>query len=175
MSAAIIAAADPTAVAAALSSPRVPRGVAPHATYDGAYGGFWIRVAAWLFDTIILVPLVLAALAFPPAWLVVIPLVWLYHPVMESSRWQATLGKRLCGLAVVSTGGRRISFVRALVRHFAKYLSGALIGIGFLMIALTREKRGLHDMIAGTLVIGDRTAARLDGRSFCRLGHDSSL
>jgi uncharacterized RDD family membrane protein YckC len=106
-----------------------------------------------LVDTIIFIPPVLGAVAFPLAWLVVLPLAFLYHPVMESSRWQATLGKRLCGLTVVTAGGKRISFTRALVRYLAKFLSGSLFGIGFLMIAFTNRKRGLHDMIAGTLVM----------------------
>ncbi len=105
-----------------------------------------------MVDTIVLVP-VLAAVAFPVAWLVVLPLVLLYYPVMESSRWQATLGKRFCGLTVVNLDGKRISFVRALVRFLAKYLSGSLFGIGFLMIAWRSDRRGLHDMIAGTLVL----------------------
>jgi uncharacterized RDD family membrane protein YckC len=106
-----------------------------------------------MVDTIILVVPVLAAVGFPVAWLVVLPVVLLYYPVLESSRWQATLGKRFFGLTVVNLDGERISFVRALVRHLAKYLSGSLFGFGFLMIALRRDRRGLHDLIAGTLVL----------------------
>ncbi len=102
---------------------------------------------------IILAVPVVAAVAFPVALLVALPLVLLYYPVMESSRWQATIGKRFCGLTVVNLGGKRISFVRALMRHLAKYLSGALFGIGFLMIAVRSDRRGLHDLIAGTLVL----------------------
>ncbi len=157
MPAGVTAVADPAAAVAAASSSSAPRGAATRTTYGGesdwAYGGLWIRGSAWLVDTIIFVPPVLGALAFPLAWLVVLPLAFLYHPVMESSRWQATLGKRLCGLTVITTAGRRISFARALVRQLAKYLSGALFGIGFWMIAFTSRKRGLHDMIAGTLVM----------------------
>jgi len=105
-----------------------------------------------LVDTVIFVPPVLAAVALPQVWFVLLPLVWLYYPVMESSRWQATLGKHLCGLTVVTTGGKRISFPRALVRFLAKILSGGLGIIGILIIARSSRKRGLHDMIAGTLV-----------------------
>jgi hypothetical protein len=154
--AAVTTDANPTASAAALRSSREPSGAAPRTTYGGdsewTYGGLAIRGGAWLVDTVIFVPPVLAAVAFPPIWFVVLPLVWLYYPVMESSRWQATLGKHLCGLTVVTTGGKRISFTRALLRFLAKFLSGGLWGIGILMIARTSRKRGLHDMIAGTLV-----------------------
>jgi len=106
-----------------------------------------------MVDAIILVVPVLAAVRFPAAWYVVLPLVLLYYPVMESSRWQATLGKRYCRLTVVTTRGKRISFVRALVRYLGKYLSGSLFGIGFWIIAVRSDRRGLHDLIAGTLVV----------------------
>lgn len=120
---------------------------------EWAYGGLLIRTGAWLVDTVIFVPPVLAVVVFRPLWFVVIPLMFLYYPVMESSRWQATLGKHLCGLTVVTTAGRRISFPRALVRFLAKFLSLSLGVIGiWLIIARSSRKRGLHDMIAGTLV-----------------------
>ncbi|TML88435.1 MAG: hypothetical protein E6G09_02095 [Actinobacteria bacterium] len=35
----------------------------------------------------------------------------------------------------------------------AKILSALLLCIGFLMVAFTHRKRGLHDVIAGTLVV----------------------
>ena len=49
--------------------------------------------------------------------------------------------------------GQRLSFLHATGRYFAKFISAIILGIGFLMIAFTDRKRGLHDMIAGTLVI----------------------
>ena len=42
---------------------------------------------------------------------------------------------------------------RALGRNLAKILSGLILCIGFLMVAFTGKKQGLHDMIAGTLVV----------------------
>jgi uncharacterized RDD family membrane protein YckC len=56
------------------------------------------------------------------------------------------------GLYVTDDYGRRISFTRATGRFFAKFLSAILLGIGFLMVAFTDRRRGLHDMLAGTLV-----------------------
>jgi hypothetical protein len=117
-----------------------------------AYGGFWLRLSAWFFDTIVCLAPALAAVRFPLLWLVVLPLVFLYEPVMVATRWQATLGKRVVGLTVMRSNGGRVSFLRSLARHFAKFLSGALFGVGFLMIAFTERKRGLHDLIAGTVV-----------------------
>jgi uncharacterized RDD family membrane protein YckC len=84
---------------------------------------------------------------------------WLYFALLESSRGQATLGKLMLGIRVTDLAGARIGFGRAAGRHFAKYLSGVILMIGFFMAGLTRRKQALHDMIAGTLVV-ERPAAR---------------
>lgn len=78
---------------------------------------------------------------------------WLYYAFQESSRRQATLGKRAIGIRVTDLAGNRISFGRATGRYFARYLSSMFFGIGFIMAGLTRRKQALHDKIADTLVI----------------------
>ena len=78
---------------------------------------------------------------------------WLYFALMESSERGATVGKMALGLRVVTSNGQRLSFMNATGRYFAKIISAIILGIGYLMIAFTDRKRGLHDMIAGTLVI----------------------
>ncbi len=77
---------------------------------------------------------------------------WLYEAVMLSSSRQATLGKMAVSLKVTDLAGNRLSFGRATGRHFAKYISGATLGIGYIMVAFTDRHQALHDMIAGTLV-----------------------
>jgi len=57
------------------------------------------------------------------------------------------------GIIVTDMEGRRISFGRATGRYFAKIISAIIIYIGFLMIAFTERKQGLHDMIADCLVV----------------------
>jgi uncharacterized RDD family membrane protein YckC len=80
-------------------------------------------------------------------------LQWLYFSLMESSVWQATVGKKLLGLTVTDLEGRRISFGRATGRYFAKIISALILFIGYLMAGFTEKKQALHDMIAGTLVL----------------------
>jgi uncharacterized RDD family membrane protein YckC len=81
---------------------------------------------------------------------------WLYHALMESSEWQATLGKKALGLVVTDTAGQPVSFGRATGRHFAKIVTNLAsfgIGLGYLMAAFTEKKQALHDMLAGCLVL----------------------
>ncbi len=81
---------------------------------------------------------------------------WLYFAIMESSSYQATFGKQLLDIKVTDMEGKRISFWRATIRYFAKILSGMIFYLGYLMIGFTEKKQGLHDIIAGTLVVNDR-------------------
>ncbi len=138
------------------------------------FAGFWVRVLATLIDGLIIAVLAVLlrtvlpgnggdwgyALLTPSisASLAEIILIWLYAALMESSAWRATVGKRAMGLVVVDMQGRRISFARATGRHAAKWLSSLLLCIGYLMVAFTQRKQGLHDMLANTLVLsGPRT------------------
>lgn len=134
---------------------------------SSSYAGFWKRVGAALIDGIIVgaAVSVLTALLLPGT----VPLDgmhgqpqngalstlagWLYFALFESSAHQATPGKMLLGIVVTDEAGKRVGFGRASGRHFAKILSGVLLCIGFLMVAFTKKKQGLHDMLAKTLVV----------------------
>ena len=79
---------------------------------------------------------------------------WLYHALMESSEWQATVGKRALGLVVTDMAGQRITFGRATGRHFDKIITNMIPAfIGYLMAAFTEKRQALHDMLAGCLVL----------------------
>jgi uncharacterized RDD family membrane protein YckC len=65
-----------------------------------------------------------------------------------------TLGKWATGLRIEKNDGGDMGIGRAFLRHFVGYpLSFALLGLGFLMAAVSGHGRGLHDIIAGTIVV----------------------
>jgi uncharacterized RDD family membrane protein YckC len=139
-----------------------------------SYAGFWIRVLAYLIDC-----LVMMAVSCPLGILLGVGVVaigadqnsdssivtngasnvlsillgWLYFSLLESSSWQGTVGKKVLGLRVTDLNGNRISFGRATGRYFGMFLSSMICFIGLIMVAFTEKKQGLHDMIAGTLVL----------------------
>ena len=78
---------------------------------------------------------------------------WLYFAMLESSRTQATVGKRVLDIQVTDLDGNRIGFAQATGRHFGKMFSGLAVGIGYAMAAFTERKQGLHYKMAGCLVI----------------------
>src|SRR6185312_5758825 len=127
----------PLTQAGGYSAAAAPGYPAVTAQPQGYYGGFWIRFVAK--------GLVFACIAIVGKWL--------YEALLTSSSWQATVGKRVLRLKVTDDLGNRISFARASGRFFAKILSQWIMCIGFIMIAFTDRKRGLHDMICSTLVV----------------------
>jgi uncharacterized RDD family membrane protein YckC len=119
------------------------------------YASIWERLVAILIDAIIISAAtgtaIVATFGHGFAFGFLGP--WLYEAFMMSSEWQATVGKRVMSIVVTDLQGGRISFGRATGRHFAKYLSAFLLGIGFIMAAFTSKKQALHDIIAETLVV----------------------
>ena len=77
---------------------------------------------------------------------------WLYFALLESSQVQGSIGKILLGFAVTDLGGKRISFLQATARHFAKILSVVTLGIGYAMCLWTEDRQCLHDKIAGCIM-----------------------
>ena len=75
------------------------------------------------------------------------------YAIIGWSVWSTTIGKRIFGLYVLRPDGSKLGFGRAFARWLATNLSLILLGIGFLMIAFRRDKRGLHDLICDTMVV----------------------
>jgi len=71
-------------------------------------------------------------------------------------KYGATPGKMALGLKVVRPDGSGIQVGRAIGRYFSKVLSGMILYIGYIMVGIDSQKRGLHDMICDTRVIKTR-------------------
>ncbi|HWN09346.1 MAG TPA: RDD family protein [Pyrinomonadaceae bacterium] len=77
-----------------------------------------------------------------------------------------TAGKWATGLRILRTDGRGIGIGRAFLRHFVGYpISFALFGIGFVVAALSQRGRGLHDVIADTIVVREGPAVAVRAAS----------
>ena len=75
-------------------------------------------------------------------------------------RWRgATPGKKFVHIKIVDAKTHKdISNKEAITRSLGYIPSTLLFGIGFLMIAFRKDKRALHDLLAGTAVIYDEEA-----------------
>ncbi len=143
------------------------------------YRGAWLRLAAFIIDIIVLTVIItiIGRVGTVPNWSGVV-LGFAYFVGFWSWRGQ-TPGKMLIGAKIVKTDGSPVSPINAVVRYifylipsFAPILffAGALdqirnnftliiilaAVISLLVIGFSRNKRGIHDLIAGTCVVNSR-------------------
>ena len=107
-------------------------------------------------------PFLLISLFFPRLLLLAalgLAGTWLYWSLLESSSWQATIGKKALGLYVTDMMGAPVSFAKASGRFFAgrgiayvPSIGGLYFLVDCIMAGVTEKKQALHDMIAGCLV-----------------------
>jgi uncharacterized RDD family membrane protein YckC len=154
---------------------------AANRSLQGRYAGFASRFAAYATDacaSTVVFMLALAAISFAVSvvtgksvswsredtWAGIAYLVWLF--IYFAYSWAAsgkTFGMALLGVRVVRPDGTDVGARRAVVRTLALPLSFLIFGLGFVGILLGRQRRALHDVIAGTVVLysWDARAARL--------------
>ncbi len=130
------------------------------------YAGFWIRFGAHIIDFVLVnavelgleygisIPLGFSAVLQQVLGVILSLGLCYYYYVELPQKRGTTLGKQVFGIYVVdATTGENFSRKQAVKRLFGYLLSYAIVGCGFLMAAFHPQKRGLHDLIAGTVSI----------------------
>jgi uncharacterized RDD family membrane protein YckC len=162
------------------SMPAPPPAVAQE-SLQGHYAGFASRFAAFVVDLVVLTGifmLILAAINFAASivtgqdiafnrgnlWVVIAYLVWGF--IYFAHFWGLngrTAGMALFGIQLLTDEGGDVSGRRGIRRTLAFPLSFLILGLGFLGILLGDQRRALHDVMAGTVVVysWDARAARL--------------
>ena len=135
------------------------------------YAGFWIRLAAALIDTVLLMVITVPLLVWIYGWgyysdgkLIAGPADFLINwiapaiaTVLFWRRWQATPGKAMLSLRVVDADtGKTLSVGQAAARYVCYILSALPLCLGFIWVAFDRKKQGWHDKIAQTVVVRAR-------------------
>ena len=120
------------------------------------YVSIWKRFWAFMIDLAVFVVvffLLAQMLNDFTVSLVLLVIIWLYYALLESSPWQASLGKRLMGLKVVDKRGRRLSFSKATKRLLVRLVTNIAFYIGFFTAAFDKHKETLHDKMSHSFVI----------------------
>lgn len=120
--------------------------------YGYAPAGFWIRLGAYLIDAIILaiVQYLFSLIGLDFLSYIVGIAYCVVFWVLKNGQ---TPGKMALGLQIVTVNGEPMNWGKAIVRYIGYMVSAIILCIGFIMIAFDDQKRGLHDRIAGTLVV----------------------
>lgn len=143
-------------------------------TDNQVHAGFFVRLAAYLIDSLIVsVALLFVRIPFwisswiSPDNVVVKDLIFTYsiedivvyalgalYFIMLTYRTGATVGKRLLHLQVVSVENRNMTLFEVIYREtVGRFLAALIANIGYFMIAVHGEKRGLHDLLSDTAVV----------------------
>lgn len=144
------------------------------ATESSTPGGITDRIVSYIIDSVLIIAVIfpITALAGWPTFFDLLGtegteklgqdtfytagLTFLFtvlcQAAMESSKWQATPGKRFMGLIVTTMDGRRIGFLKAAFRSIFKSLTVTFIPILLIVIALNKRRRAVHDVITETRV-----------------------
>ncbi|WP_375709577.1 RDD family protein [Geobacillus subterraneus] len=134
------------------------------------YGGFWLRFWAYLLDIVVVSsinrlivwplfrlfewPLEREHLFAPAA--VAAAVVFYAYFVLMTKAFGQTLGKMVFGLKVVDEQGEPLTWLTVLFREVVgKFIAKKLLFIGFLFVAFSEKKKGMHDQFADTIVIRD--------------------
>ncbi len=106
----------------------------------------------------------------------VVLMIWVgYSAALESSEWQATVGKRLFKLRVYNQEGGRITLKQGMARSLVKdgplilfaVVPGAQVftwlylGAHLVVMHRSSEYQGIHDRAAGTWVAGPESVTQL--------------
>ncbi|MCJ8269398.1 MAG: RDD family protein [Psychrosphaera sp.] len=131
------------------------------------YVGFWTRVGASLIDTVLVLILMIPIFMFlaigsknntsfdtDPIMYVI---NYVIFPIVVMVFWRyrsATPGKMILSLVIIDAkSGGRLSTGQVLLRYLGYYIGAIPLGLGFFMVGWDKKKQGLHDKIAGTLVV----------------------
>jgi uncharacterized RDD family membrane protein YckC len=137
---------------------------------DVRYAGFWIRFSAFLLDFFLLgLPIVIIFMLIFGAdswanasyWSFEILLQDLTYLIITLYLWVnwngQTPGKRLLGIKIVTFSEyKTLNYTKALVRYIGYFIVGLTLGLGFLVIGLRNDKKGLHDLMADTCVVHEK-------------------
>jgi uncharacterized RDD family membrane protein YckC/type II secretory pathway pseudopilin PulG len=140
----------------------------------GPPGGFFPRAGALLLDALILILLlfilnIVVAILVPllvhgsgkdsegVTLVIVFSFLYLGIPCLYFTLFTAmggqTLGKKAFNLKVAIADGRPVGFIRAFLRWFCSVFSGLFLALGYILAAIQKDKRALHDLISGTKVV----------------------
>ncbi len=125
------------------------------------FAGFWRRFVAMFIDGIILAIILLPLQTIIGLggvhngiyYLINLAVGIGYSAGCNSSKWQATIGKKVMGCYIINTDGTRMSFGKAVLRYFCYIISSLPLSLGYIWAGFDKRKRAFHDMIVGTYVV----------------------
>ncbi len=79
---------------------------------------------------------------------------WIIYETILVSQWDGyTIGKKIVGIHVVTTSGRKVDVLQAFIRAISQILSSICFGLGYFWMLWDEKSQTWHDKIADTFVV----------------------
>ena len=135
------------------------------------YPGIFVRIGAFTIDFLVLVVLdilTLVVIGIPAAWAGAVAIAdldlvelmlwllvrWLYFALWEASPYCATPGAMACHLKVIdAVDGERPTFSQTSIRFVGRFISALPLGAGWIPIFIQPQRRTVHDLLSGCVVV----------------------
>lgn len=139
------------------------------------YAGFWVRLAAYLIDSILVFAALLVVRLAMSGFMaavkgtvlggnilfqynlkdIVLYAAEVLYFILCTYYTGTTLGKKAMNLRVLRADGEeKLGFLTVVYREtVGRFLCSVIMGIGYLMVGIDKEKRGIHDILCDTRVI----------------------
>lgn len=138
------------------------------------HAGFFVRLAAYLLDSVIVgaallivrIPFWISSIASPDNFVVrdlifsysiadiVLYILGVLYFIILTYKTGATVGKKMLHLRVISAEDRKMTLFEVTYREtVGRFLSALVANVGYLMIGIHKDKKGLHDLLSDTKVI----------------------
>ncbi|MDP4550936.1 RDD family protein [Alkalihalobacillus macyae] len=135
------------------------------------FAGFWMRFWAYLVDIIVVASLngilITPAIrgfdipagepAFLPLQAILTGTVYYAYFILMTKFLSQTLGKMLFGLRVESDKVAKLTWGTVIFREgIGRFISKTILFVGFIVVAFTKKKQGIHDLFADTIVVHEK-------------------
>lgn len=139
------------------------------------YAGFWVRLAAYLIDSMAVFAALLVVRLIMSGFMaavkgtvlggnilfqynlkdIVLYAAEVLYFILCTYYTGTTLGKKAMNLRVIRADGEeKLGLFTVVYREtVGRFLSSVIMGAGYLMVGIDKEKRGIHDILCDTRVI----------------------
>lgn len=87
-------------------------------------------------------------------------ILFFFYYILFTAIWGKTPGKKLLGLTVLKKDFTKISIPRALLRESIGRIIANMVMLSYLAVGFSGHKRGLHDLVGGTIVVRNSPGKR---------------
>ena len=134
---------------------------------QSSYAGFFVRLAAHLFDRFLFI-LPFLTIGILLDWTIIQTKgikeltigFYIIYLIITTKVYQKSLGKHIFGLKIVYQSSQQISWGRVIVRELLARLISEILFLGYLYALFNKKRQAFHDKVTNIVVIQEKPLTR---------------